>query len=270
MKYLCSFTSRLVIALSITSAAGLAQISPVLSSPASAGNKALPELRMVYLIPSDRVYHDEYASAIEEAIRQLDAWYQNQMGDTKTFELHKPVVEVIPTSHPSSWYSTNQAGADPTLWFWYNALADGFAALSGGFNDPNNRWVFYIDADPACGQLTGGTSGVALLPANDLRGLTGQTNIPVCAGDKVDTAGLCRWVGGLGHELGHAFGLPHPPLCPGGPDTGALMCLGYIIYPNSSLLAADKVTLEASPFFLPSHSPTYHSKNFGCPLILKK
>jgi cold shock protein len=53
-------------------------------------------------------------------------------------------------------------------------LADGFALTGGRFFDPENRWIFYLDADPACGQITGGTSGVALLPANDLRGSPGS------------------------------------------------------------------------------------------------
>jgi len=62
--------------------------------------------------------------------------------------------------------------------------------------------------------------------------------------------GVCRWVGGLGHELGHTFDLAHPIPCPGGSADGALMCLGYITYPDTYLLPEDKEILEASPFFV--------------------
>jgi len=41
------------------------------------------------------------------------------------------------------------------IWFWQNALADGFALTEGQFDDPLNRWIFYLDADPECDQLVG-------------------------------------------------------------------------------------------------------------------
>lgn len=118
--------------------------------------------------------------------------------------------------------------------------------------------MFYIDSDPACGQLTGAAAGVAVLPANDLRGVAGEENIPLCAGQPADDAGVCRWVGGLGHELGHALGLPHPLACEdGNPSTecpsNTLMWLGYITYPDTFLLESDKVTLEESPFISSVH-----------------
>ena len=65
---------------------------------------------------------------------------------------------------------------------------------------------------------------------------------------------VSRLIGGLGHELGHAFGLPHPPGCDAGSPacpTQALMWLGYITYPNAFLLPEDKSTLLASQFIAP-------------------
>ena len=129
----------------------------------------------------------------------------------------------------------------------------GFDATGGGFDDPDAVWVYYIDADPACGQGVGATNGVALLPANDLRGLVGKPNVPPCIGSPPDTEGVCRWIGGLGHELGHAFGLPHPPGCDQGDcsaeDYYSLMFAGYADYPDTYFLDEDKEQLEGSPFF---------------------
>jgi hypothetical protein len=155
------------------------------------------------------------------------------------------------TSHDSAYYNANnQAGL---FEFFFRAVGDGFEATGGGFNDPDAVWVYYIDADPACGQGIGGASGVALLSANDLRGLVGEPNVPPCIGDPPDTSGVCRWIGGLGHELGHALGLPHPPGCEQGTCSAeaffSLMFFGYTVYPDTHFLDEDKERLEASPFF---------------------
>jgi hypothetical protein len=211
-------------------------------------------VRMVYLVPSDREIRRDYTIAVQNAILHLQAFYQNQLGGGYTFSVNSPVVEVYRTSHPASFYSTGQnAGASG---FWQSVLADGFALTGGGFDDPNNRWIFYIDADPACGQSIGGTHGVALLAANDFRGLTGQTNVPACAGAPPDNFGVCRWVGGLGHELGHSFDLPHPPGCDqnntslcGSHPYNSLMYAGYASFSNTYLLDQDKSSLLATGFF---------------------
>lgn len=225
-------------------------LADVLGEESAASPAAAPVVRMVYLVPSDRNPNRLYRQRMELAIRELQAFYWHQLG-RKTFSLHNPVVEVVRTSHPTSWYTQDAPASSDELRFWESATADGFALLRGGFNDPQNRWVFYIDADQLCGQSIGGTSGVALLAANDLRGLTCQQNRPLCPQDPPDTGRFCRWVGGLGHELGHSFNLPHPTpgTCPL-PDpacNNALMWFGYSTYPNAYLLPEDKRSLLTSP-----------------------
>ena len=211
-------------------------------------------VRMVYLIPSDKPYRKDYQVAIGNAILHLQNFYQAEVGGGYSFSTHAPIVEVYRTSHPASYYSTfpNSGPND----FFSSVLGDGFALSGGGFNDPNNRWIYYVDADHACGQGIGGVAGVALLAANDLRGLTGEQNIPPCGGTP-DNGGVCRWIGGLGHELGHALGLPHPPGCDQGSCAGgsfafnSLMYFGFSIYPNTYLLQDDKNHLLNTGFFTP-------------------
>ena len=61
-----------------------------------------------------------------------------------------------------------------------------------------------------------------------------------------------RWVGGLGHELGHASGLPHPPGCDSGRptcDSEALMWTGYASWPDTYLRDDERTKLRESPFF---------------------
>ena len=234
----------------------------------SGAQKNPKTVRVAYLVPSHRRFQSQYRAAIKDAIRNVQAWYQGHTDNTETFQLAHPTVDVVRTNHTATWYSTNPvSGSDFSLWFWFNALADAFSATGGEFFDPNHRWVFYIDADVACGQVIGGAAGVALLAANDLRGLTAQQDVPACPGEPPDTAGVCRWVGGLGHELGHAFGLEHPVPCPSGSDDAGLMCLGYITYPATYLTPSDKDTLNASPFFLPLRPiglGRANARNFGC------
>ena len=102
------------------------------------------------------------------------------------------------------------------------------------------------------GQYIGGTSAVALLGANDLRGLNGEPLVPINPGDVTTNPGFDRWVGGMGHELGHAFGLDHPAGSPGGPNDDCLMYLGYLAYPDTYLRLEDKTHLMGSGFFSPA------------------
>lgn len=209
------------------------------------------QVRVIYLVPSDKNVRADYQNEIARAVSDLQRFYREQLGGGLGFSLHAPTVEVYQTPHAAAFYSTGNGSGS----FWARVLDDGFELTGGGFNDPNNRWVFYVDADPACGQGIGGTQGVALLAANDLRGLTGQANVPLCPNEFPDKFGVNRWVGGFGHELGHTFDLPHPPGCDAGHCAGgslaahSLMWTGYALYPSTYLLDENKTQLLATNFF---------------------
>jgi hypothetical protein len=213
-------------------------------------------VHVVYLVPADREVRKGYVRALRGAIEHLQIWYRNALGTGETFRLAKPVVEVVQLSQPASYYATTpRTDSDPALFFWFNVLSEAFALTGGGFYDLDDVWVYYVDAAPACNQATGAAAGVALLPANDLRGLAGEPTIDPCSGEVEPDQGTCRWVGGLGHELGHAFGLPHPPECEPVQTAScpfdALLFFGYTTYPDAFLTAADKTALSESPFFTP-------------------
>jgi len=207
-----------------------------------------PRIRTVYLVPTDRKVDPDALRGMERAQRHLQVWFASQLGSGRTLDLAYPVVEVRHSSHDSAWYASNPEGGNPALYFWFNALADAGAP----FYDPENVWNVYLPVQNPPDQPTGGAGGVTLLPLGDVQGVAGQ-NGPVC-----------RWTGGLGHELGHALGLPHPPGCDAsleGCDTWALMWLGYSTYPETHLTAAELTALGVSPF-LPERPVT--ARRFDC------
>jgi predicted Zn-dependent protease len=205
-------------------------------------------VRIIYLIPSDSVEKPDYTLGLQNTARHIQIWYYQQLG--KTFALHDPIVEVYKTPHEGTWYSTNTNG-DLFVQFWNNILDDGFALTGAQFNDPNSIYAFYIDAHPICGQCGGcGTSGVLAVGANDLRGIVDKSWVSICPGETY-TFKPCRFVGGLGHELGHAFGLPHPAGCESsdaGCDYGSIMWTGFYDYPNCYFNQTEKQSLLNSPF----------------------
>jgi hypothetical protein len=121
------------------------------------------------------------------------------------------------------------------------------------YNSSEFTWVLYVDVVHACntpGRLGAGTSGVTMLPRQDMDGLIGARYLDDCGVEYRYPP--TRYVGGLGHELGHAFGLPHPPGCDARLptcDENALMWLGYIVYPNTYLRPEEKQFLLTTPFF---------------------
>ena len=119
--------------------------------------------------------------------------------------------------------------------------------------------MIYIDAAFDCqggGELGRADAGVAIVHRGDLEGLLNPDTFSLCDYPRRGTYG---WQGGLAHELGHAFGLKHPPGCDAGApscDVDALMWLGfYWDYPDDTYFTDEDIAiLESSPFIKPRAS----------------
>lgn len=206
-------------------------------------NQGAARVRAVYMIPRDRTFRADYAAAIQNALESLQEWYFDQLGTGRTFSLFAPQPELCTMSANADYYPD---GA------YAKVLADARRCLpvSGG---TTTSWVLYADVWDACndrGRLGVGSPGLTLLGRGDLDGLIGAPVIDSCGNDQ--SRPVPRWIGGLGHELGHTFGLPHPPGCDQGSascDGRALMWSGYSLYPATYLRDDEKAALMASPFF---------------------
>jgi hypothetical protein len=207
-------------------------------------------VRVVYLVSADREVQTNYLQAVERAIRELQGWYAQQLNGP-TFKLHNPAVEVAHSSQAAAWFYSHPNGNNQDDWGFNNALAEAGRLLGTRYNDARYIWVVYSDGPGNKGR---GGSGVTCLPEDDLLGLIGK---------HPTQKEPARWVGGLGHELGHAFGLPHP--ADTARDADAIMWAGfYGKYPNKAYLTAqDKKLLLRSPFFFtPDGKPVAGKESF--------
>jgi hypothetical protein len=189
-------------------------------------------VRFVYLVSKDRRYNPDYVKAIEDAAIDVQAWYKKQLNGF-TFKINSPVVEVAYSDKDAAYFY----GIGKPHSNFFVVLEEVNRLLQARQNDPKYIWVIYSDAPDHSGR---GGGGVCIMPENDLIGLIGKsTKYP----------DIKRWYGGLGHEIGHAFGLPHPNDTK--KDEDAIMWTGmYFKYPDKCYLTPeDKAILHKSPFF---------------------
>ncbi len=202
-------------------------------------------VRVIYAAPSDREFRSDYRDAIQHAIVDLQSWYRRQLGGL-TFSLYDATPEQCQLSETSDYYDQ-----DP----WQKVLEGVQHCAPVEDNTSTFAWVIYADLEAVCdarGSLGRGGPGLTMVGRGDLEGLIGNMLVyyDECGrGPYADP--VTRWTGGIGHELGHALGLPHPPGCDDGLPTcdyDALMHLGYGTYPNTYLRPDDKQVLWRSPF----------------------
>lgn len=221
------------------------------AAAAQADANASGEVIFIYLVPSDHSVSKTYSKKIEFSARHFQSWLRQKMNG-KTFRMSKPAVLTVRSDKPAKWFSSTERHTGYNA-FYRNTLEELMRLSVAKLNDPKARYMVYVDADHACGQSGAGGSGLAVVSANDLRGLSGEKIVPACVkANAAEVAGRCRWIGGMGHELLHTLGLIHPDRSPACQTaqcrSEALMMHGYMTYPKAVLLDEDSLILNRSPF----------------------
>lgn len=193
-------------------------------------------VRFIYLVSKDRKLNLAYQKGIEMAARDIRGWYKKQMNGF-TFKLNNPIVEVAYSNKNANYFYDNPRKEPKDSWGYHNTFEECRRLLGAKYFDPNYIWVIYSDGPGNKGM---GGSGVCIMPEDDLLGLIGK---------HPTQPEINRWIAGLGHEGGHAFGLPHPKDTK--KDADAIMWTGiYGKYPDKCYLTEeDKEILSKSPFF---------------------
>lgn len=205
-------------------------------------------VRVLYVVPSDRERNHDYENAIHNTALALQMWYYCHLGGT-TFRLNDPIVEVRRSSKHSRWFTENPVahGQERKYDAWFNAFNE-LAQLDEDRKGDRHIWLVFVDAP---GEQEAGTFKTAILFQKNLEGLMGRH-------PPANPASREMWIGDVGHELGHAFGLFHPPQ---GVDVGGIMDNGFRSYPTCYLTRDDESKLLASPYFFAGRNGTqFHSE----------
>ena len=206
-------------------------------------------VRVLYVSPADRQFRADYSEGITHALVDLQSWFRRQTGGL-TFSLYESTPKHCRLPEPEDYYAR---GGDA----WDKVQEDVQPCAPVEWGRANFVWVLYVDVDEACGEpheLGRGGDGITMMPRGDLEGLTNPGVYFYCDEGPYEDP-LERWIGGAGHELGHAIrDLRHPACGYGGlpsctdTDLWTLMANGFEIYPDTYLRTEDKETLLRSPF----------------------
>ena len=199
-------------------------------------------VRVLYAAPTDREFRSDYRQSIQNAFVDFQSWLRREL-EGRTFSLSGITPEECRLSENADFYGRGDA--------WNKVLrgVQHCAPVRGGTSDFG--WVIFADVEESCDEPHElGRGGLGLSIMASLDGLAYPKPYYYCDEGPYEGS-LGKAIGGVGHELGHVFGLPHPPGCDEGLptcDRGALMWDGYMSYPNTYLRDDEKAILLASPF----------------------
>jgi hypothetical protein len=203
----------------------------------------------VYLVPADQAVDETRAKFFRCALHVVNAWSQERAGRHFAWEL-----SVVQSAHPTAWFSCSQQN---TMEQCYPQIYAQVSEL--GYPLWSDLTLFALAVQ---GNLVhwGGTriatpagGGLAFVGSDLFTQLTDKGCLP----------GQCMTLdiiynvmhdgdyitGGIAHELGHAFGLPHPD--PATPNVAWSIMAEHWHYPNNGFLDGELAALATNPLLVP-------------------
>jgi hypothetical protein len=203
----------------------------------------LPAVRVIYAVPNDKIHDPDHDVAMLMAMLDLQRWYKDEMAGGGTFALVWP-SQRCRLPEPESHYLSPVERSWGRFYRLRDAVRETCADIVA---EREFATLIFADIDEPC---QGAQIGAAVKPQTYTAGYA-LLRPPyfVCDGASSPWS-RNRWVGGTGHELGHALGLPHPPGCDEGLptcDRGALM-KSHWLWPDTYLRDDEREILAASDF----------------------
>jgi hypothetical protein len=201
-----------------------------------------PVVRVFYVLPSDMPLNNDYIHSINHAIKNVQDFYTKQVSNGGTFNLARPQnpVEIVYSTKNENWFTYNNPKKLTNYVAWENTANEAKQVMGG--HGSNETWIVYGDALSVDLNQGAAHETFAVMMKDDLYGLSGEFD-KIKPHYKSDV--LNRWLGGLAHEAGHTFQLPHDEF-----SENNIMYTGYVNYPNVPLLgSADiQITLDNNRF----------------------
>ena len=216
-----------------------------------------PNVRVLYAVPADRDFVPRFEEFVRDSMLDIQLWWRDQLGGL-TFHMHDPVPQRCRLAQDADYYGR---------WSWGRVTEDLQACAAVHHGDEDNDWIVFVDVDPACApdgtvgnfedghnQLYRGGDGLAIMNYSSQEAgfenmLKGDDWTWTYCDEGPWAGSVSGTVSGMAHEIGHTFGLPHPPGCDAGLPTcdfESLMHSGTI--PNTYLRPDDKEMLFRSAF----------------------
>lgn len=160
--------------------------------------------RFIWLIPTDKVQDysgDRQAlllGRMNSSIKLTQDWFRLKGGFSFKTNSATP-VKIVYGQHDTNWYDTT--GNNPSWNGLDNAAKEVFALYNTYWGDNNHRFRYVIWTNFKTAGAANGRPNFVVLSQWDMKAL--DTN------DGSKDSWQQRQVGGLGHEIGHTFGLGH-------------------------------------------------------------
>ncbi len=193
------------------------------------------QVTALYLVPSDQDLDVEGLAWYEAAVDDVRGFYELQSGLTFDFN-----IQVVQSAHPAMWFECDDGDTcwgrlHDQLWeLHYPLYADNTCFLVAQQGN-GAHWAAAMDP------LTFG--GLAQVGADAFQQMVDSDCAPgVCPQGGQDGDGV---TGGIAHELGHAFGLPHPPETL--PNRAFSIMAEHWHYPDNGFFGAEVELLRNHP-----------------------